>query len=169
MELVEVIVYGTVWAALACYPAAGLGSAAASPGVQRGARLIWSLGCFLFWVHVLSAFGAFYRWSHSVALAETAKQTLAATGVSSGSGLYLNYLFALFWAADVAWWWWRPESYRARPLGLFLLLHAFFLFMIVNGAVIFVPGPRRWLGLILTMAGVASVGWAVARQRKRGL
>lgn len=164
MEPAAAIVDLSVWLALACYPAAALGRAFERPALSRWARLVWSVGCVFFWLHVVSAFGVFYHWSHAIAVAETAKQTLAATGFDSGSGLYLNYLFALLWTADAAWWWWRPEHYRDRRLGVFLLMHGFFLFMIVNGAVIFVAGPRRWLGVLVTAAGAAAVGWAVSRQ-----
>ena len=108
MEPAAAIVYVSVWVALLCYPAAAIGRAAAQPVVRRWARLVWTAGCLAFWLHVVSAFGVFYQWSHAIAVAATATQTLAATGVDSGAGLYLNYLFALLWTIDMACWWWRP-------------------------------------------------------------
>lgn len=164
MSLAETVVYATVWMALFFYPAAGVGRGTDRPAAERWARWFWTLGCLAFWVHSVSAFGVFYGWSHSVAVAETARQTVEATGFDSGSGIYLNYLFAVLWLADVVWWWARPTSYRQRSLRAFLLLHSFFLFMILNGAVLFVDGPRRWLGALITAAGMAAVGWAVARE-----
>ena len=167
MESAESIVYLSAWVALACYPAAGVGRGTDQPSLQLWARIVWTAGCVVFGLHVVTAFGVFYDWSHSTALSETARQTRDSTGFDSGAGLYLNYLFALLWIADAAWWWRRPDRYRHRSLQAFLLLHGFFLFMIVNGAVIFVDGPRRWLGAAIFMEGVASVGWAVARNRGR--
>ncbi|MEM6795502.1 MAG: hypothetical protein AAF725_16105 [Acidobacteriota bacterium] len=163
----EGVVIFTVWAALVCYPAGPLGRAVEGPRAQRWTLRVWTAGCLLFWVHVVSAFDVFYGWSHAYALAETARQTRELTGFDSSSGLYLNYLFALAWTIDA----WRARRVGERRLGPgdslggFLALHGFFLFMIVNGAVVFVPGPRRWLGLVITLAGAAAVGWAVRRAR----
>ncbi len=166
MEWLGPIVYLSVWVALCCYPAAGIGRAARDPRLRHWALCIWCAGCVMFGIHVFSAFGGFYQWRHAVAVAETAKQTRAATGIDSGAGLYLNYLFALLWSGD-AWSWWRsPDRYRTRPLGTFLLLHAFFLFMIVQGAVIFVSGPRRWLGVLVSTAGIGAIAWVVCRESR---
>ncbi|MEM8961717.1 MAG: hypothetical protein AAGD38_09575 [Acidobacteriota bacterium] len=163
--MTEVIVYLTVWLALVCFPAAAVGRATEDRQLGRWARRVWSFGCLLFGLHVVSAFGVFYQWSHAFALAETARQTFEATGFESGSGLYLNYLFALLWLIETVWWWWRPVSYRRRSLGIFLAVQGFFLFMIVNGAVIFVDGPRRWLGVVVTTMAVIALGVALRRER----
>ena len=55
-------------------------------------------------MHVAAAFHYYYEWSHAVGLAETARQTEELTGMASGSGLYLNYLFTLVWLADGIYW-----------------------------------------------------------------
>ncbi|MEM9596559.1 MAG: hypothetical protein AAGD06_19990 [Acidobacteriota bacterium] len=167
MTPLEAVVYLSVWGALLCYPAAAVGRGTRRPGVQRQARWVWTAGGVLFWIHVASAFAAFYGGSHAVALEVTAQRTLETTGVDSGVGLYLNYAFALLWGIEAAWWWRRPESYLRRPSAVFLCLHGFFLFMLVNGAVIFVPGPRRWLGALVTAAGAAAVVWGAVRGRLR--
>lgn len=165
-HLAEALVYGSVWVALAGYPAAGIGRGTEQPSVGHGARWIWTLGCLAFWLHSVSAFGVVYGWSHGVAVEATARQTLEATGFDSGFGIYLNYLFAFLWLVDAVWWWVWPRSYRGRSLRSFLLLHGFFLFMILNGAVLFVDGPRRWLGALIVGAGLASVIWATVRERQ---
>ena len=48
--------------------------------------------------------------------------------------------------SEAAWWWAAPVRYRARARGVRLTIRAVFLFMIVNGAVVFVDGPMRWVG-----------------------
>ena len=69
----------------------------------------------------------------------------------------MNYLFGLAWLAEV-WWWTRAEtSYLNRPGWVELAARAFFLFMIVNGAAVFVDEPQRWLGIAL--AGVLVYAW----------
>ena len=50
------------------------------------------------------------------------------------------------------WWQLRPARYEARPRSWRLAVRACFLFMIVNGAVIFVEGPRRLLGVGVLIA-----------------
>lgn len=144
----------TIWLALLGYMA---GPAAALLGRdrerwQRVARTLYSLGLAAFLVHVVAAFHFFYRWSHAVALAETARETAAVTGVASGTGLYLNYVFTLLWIADVLWWWKvgaRDFPRRAPWIGG--VLHGFFLFMAFNATVVFEQGSVRWAGLAGTV------------------
>ena len=136
---------------------------------ERGrswARILWTLGLAFFLVHVAAAFHVFYDWSHAVGFAETARQTRELTGFESGYGLYLNYLFTGVWLADATYWWLSGlERYAARPAWITFLVHGFFLFMIVNGAVVFVKGPARWLGSALLVALVGA--WWCGRRRER--
>ena len=135
-----------IWLALSLYAS----SQVARP--SRTGRWLSAAGCALFAVHVVLAFAVHYGWSHGTALRETAAQTEALTGVRTGSGLYVNYLFGLIWLAEL-WWWTRAEtSYRTRPAWVEITVRVFFLFMIVNGAVVFVGWPQRWLGLALVGA-----------------
>ena len=78
-------------------------------------------------------------------------------GFQSGSGLYLNYLFALAWLADVAWWWLSPITFANRPSRLTIALHSFFYFMVLNGAFVFALGFGR-----------VAIGVARARYRPQG-
>ena len=126
------------------------------------ARWFWTAGVLVFAVHVASSFAAFYEWSHRVALDETARQTAEVVGVKSGFGLWLNYAFGLIWGADVVFWWaWGHHGYEARPRWIGAILHGFLVFLVFNGAVVFVPGPMRWLGVAL-FVGLAAL-WGRAR------
>jgi hypothetical protein len=145
----EAVTRWTVRLALLLY-AATLTLRLSRPSAGRTARLLWTVGCVLFLAHVAAAFHYFHGWSHARAHAETARQTGEMFGVYSGAGLYLNYLFTLSWAADVAWWWWGGAGrYDRRPRGVGLALHAFLLFMAFNGAVVFVRGPARWVAVAI--------------------
>lgn len=149
----------TIWLALGLYAS----SQVARP--SRASRWLSVAGLTLFVAHVVLAFQVHYGWSHATALRETASQTEALTGVRTGSGLYVNYLFGLAWLAEV-WWWTRAEtSYLNRPGWVELAGRAFFLFMIVNGAVVFVDEPQRWLGIAL--AGVLVYAWRPGAAARR--
>jgi hypothetical protein len=149
----------TVRLALLLY-AATLALRRSRPAERRTARLLWTAGCLLFLAHVAAAFHFFHGWSHARAYAETARQTGQMFGVYSGAGLYLNYLFTLLWAADVAWWWRGIDAYDRRPRSIGFALHAFMLFMAFNGAVVFVRGPARWaaVGVLVLLVLLALRG-----------
>ena len=51
------------------------------------ARIVWTAGAVAFVIHSVSAFVLLYDGSHSRALAETARQTAAMTGVDSAPQL----------------------------------------------------------------------------------
>ena len=145
-----------IWVALLCY---GISSAMLLSGreCRRSlARRCWTMGLFAYLGHVAAAFHFYYQWSHQVGIEETAKQTRELTGFDSGSGLYLNYLFTVVWIADTVFWWAGGLSrYAMRSRWIHWLLHGFFLFMILNGAVVFAEGPARWLGVgILLVLGI---------------
>ena len=155
----------TIWLALGLYAAAQVErrrSASAISGL--GLRLL-TLSWGLYIGHVLLAFDVHYDWSHATAYAETAAQTEVLLGRRWGGGLYLNYLFSAVWGTEMCWWRWAPESYEGRAHRLELAIRVFFLFMIVNGAVVFVNGPQRWLGVAIV--GVLLVAWCPAALLQR--
>ncbi len=161
----ELITRLTVWFALGAY-AVGvvlLRLAKTNPSRLRDARLWWTLGCAFFIAHVVCAFTFFHGWSHAAAYRDTAQQTAAMTGIHWGGGLYFNYLFAAAWLVDVLWWWIAPDRFARRPKWLTIAWHAFFFFMVLNGAVVFAHGPMRWLGALLC-AGPLAV-WLLTRER----
>lgn len=150
----ELLTRGSVWLALIAY-AIGAGMMLRVRG-RAAARCVWTIGCALFLVHVVCAFGFYHGWSHAAALDATARQTGEMTGVRWGGGLFLNYVFALAWLGDVLWWWLAPESHARRSQRLAAVWHGFFFFMVFNGAVVFANGPVRWLGLVIC-GGVAGL------------
>ncbi len=147
----DIVVRTSVWLAVLCYPAGPAGRLYSSWLF----RLVWTVGCLAFLLHVLSSFHVHYGWSHAVALRETARQTAELTGRAVGAGLYANYLFATLWVLDAAWWWRDKASHHGRAAWIDVGLHAFLLFILFNGTVVFARGPVRWLGLTVTLAGAA--------------
>jgi hypothetical protein len=132
-------IFGAVAGAIVCW--------AASEVVRgRARRILWSVAALLMLVHSVSAFGTTYRWSHEVALAATARQTRELTGLDSGGGIYINYIFLLVWLGDAAWWWRSPASHAARAAWISRVVHGFVWFMFLNGAVIFADGWMRVIG-----------------------
>jgi hypothetical protein len=122
------------------------------PPRPRLGRGLWTAGCLLFVAHVAAAFHSFHHWSHDEAYRETARQTADLVGMSSGWGLYLNYLFTLVWIADTAWWWGRGvNAHHQRPRWISATLDAFMAFMAFNGAVVFGHGATRWVGAAVTL------------------
>ena len=146
MSAGELLTRVFVWIALAGYAISALLQLV--PSQRRMSRWLWVSGAIAFLLHVCCAFHFFHNWSHADAFEETARQTKALTGFESGSGLYLNYAFTLLWFFDAGWWLAVGDSnYFRRPHWIPIALHSFFLFMFVNGAVVFGKGPVRWYGI----------------------
>lgn len=152
---------GTIAIAMIAYAAAEWLRVRRSPA-WRTARALWTIGALSLVVHAAAAFHYRYAWSHTQAIQATAAETAAVTGLDSGAGLYVNYAFLALWIADAAWWWLAPASYAARRRALSLAVSATFLFMFLNGAVVFAHGAMRWLGtacvLIVCVAVVRRAG-----------
>ena len=135
-------------------------------GRGRAFRLCWAGGALLMPVHIAAAFGVRHGWSHAAAVADTARQTRALTGLDWGGGVWANYLFAALWLADAAWAALAPAAYDRRPRRLEYTVGASLGFIAFNGAVVFAAGPTRWVGLA-ACATVAAT-WLLARRRDRG-
>jgi hypothetical protein len=117
-------------------------------------RWWWTAGCAVFLVHVAAAFGFVHGWSHAGALAATARQTEAMTGVGSGAGLYLNYFFTLVWTADAAWWWVDRAAYERRARPIEWSVHGFMAFMVLNATVVFGTPATRLVGAGVVVSAV---------------
>jgi hypothetical protein len=165
MEIGDLLIRSSVRLAMICYAAVLVGCVLGrhAPAATPGSRWLWTLGCLLFWGHVLSAFTFHHHWSHAHAFADVAAQTKAALGVEFGYGIYVNHLFALVWTGDVLWSWLGAQSYAARPRSVVVGVHAFLLFIAVNGLIVFKSGMIRWasVSVLVGIAGLWAAMWAI--------
>lgn len=165
MHADEFLTRGAAWVALSLYSASEFArSLPRGKTMEIAARGLSTLGCATLLAHIICAFQFYHAWSHTAAYADTARQTAALVGWDWGGGLYVNYLFALVWLGEVAWSWCSPRDYNERPKWVTRLVRGFFLFMIVNGAVIFAQGPMRWLGVCLCWL-LAGCWWKNSRSK----
>jgi len=118
---------------------------------RKAYRIAWTAGCILYLAHVCGAFQFFHAWSHLAAYRQTARQTRELFGMEWGGGLYFNYLFSLFWVADVLWSWSNFDAYQNRPRWVGATIHSFLAFMFFNATIIFASGFTRWFGICATM------------------
>ncbi len=138
--MLPLLLESTIWAALWL---------AVLSAWVRWSRSCWIGGGVCLAAHVALAFHGVHGWSHEAAVEATAQQVEAVTGIRSGFGIWVNYLFLMAWAG-VAWRWDRLGS-RGRRIWWGILL-----FMGVNGGVVFVEGVGRWIGVVWTMAAGVS-------------
>jgi hypothetical protein len=147
-----VIVRVTMWLALLAWLASEW--LALRPERFRLRQKLFAVSAILFVLHVLSAYQFAYAWNQNAALADVVRQTSAVTGVNWSGGLYVNYAFAVLWLGEAFWMGLHPEHFLRRPPWQTWLVRGVFWFMIVNGAVIFVLNPLRWLGLAICLGAV---------------
>jgi hypothetical protein len=151
------------WAALTCY-AWSLVRLAWDRTLLPGPRRIWTMGCLFYVAHMILAFEVAYRWSHEAAIADIGSQSEAISGVRAPWGLFVNYAYGAVWMADLAWWWRVGDrAYRERSRVSHWILHGLFLFMLFNGAFVFVERWTRWFGLFLFVVS----SWAACNVRVR--
>ena len=108
-----------------------------------GARLIWSLACAAYLIHVATAFEYAHHWSHAAAF----QHVKDSSGV--GEGIFVSYFFTALWTFDACWRWLSRCSYEARPCWLGWAIHGFMVFIIVNGTVIYEDGVIRWVSAVV--------------------
>jgi hypothetical protein len=129
---------------------------------EAAARILWTAGVLLLGAHTLAAFHFIHGWSHQAAADETARQTAELIGLRWSGGVFVNYAFLAVWAADAGWWWVASASYRNRSRSIDTLVFFFFVFMFVNGAIVFAHGAMRLLGV----AAVTIVLWSWYRSKR---
>ena len=151
----------TIWTALALYVAGEYGRTRAP--AAPWSRPVWLLGGLVYLGHVTAALRIHHDWSHAAAYAHTAARTEALVGLDWGGGIWVNCAFTAIWAAEGLWWQLASTHYGRRSPHFTTAVRAAFLFMIVNGAVVFVAGPRRLLG-IGVLAALVRIWWG-ARAR----
>jgi hypothetical protein len=155
MGVEDLVLRGPAWISLLAWMTGEVRRTWSDAGSVRG-RWAWTLGAVAMLAHTAVAFHVRHDWSHGAAQADTARQTREMTGLDWGGGLFVNYAFLLVWAGDVVWWWLSPTAFRHRPRSIDLAVRGFLLFMFVNGAIVFVPGPMRILGVLALSVVVAA-------------
>jgi hypothetical protein len=123
----------------------------------RAARGCWIAAYLLYVCHVALAFHYYHHWSHAHAVAHTE----AVSGW--GEGIFVSHAFTLLWGLDVLTWLFWPVRYAQRSPWIDRCLHAFMLFIIFNGAVVFATGAVRWLSLGM-FVGLAVWWWMTRRK-----
>ena len=162
----------TIWAALFLYVAGEYGRTRRPPAAW--ARPVWLLGALVYLAHVAAAFALHHDWSHAEAYAYTAARTDALMGLDWGGGLWVNYAFTAIWVGEGLWWQLRPAHYAGALCRIWTTGQSApsFLFMIANGAVIFVERsaaparrcrPRR-AGLDLAAPHLGGGGGGLTRR-----
>ena len=153
------LLYWMVWLSLVAFAA---GELAKSRGYV-GAWSISATGAILLAAHIVVAMAVRHGWSHALAVEATARQTSDVFGLNWGGGVYVNYVFAVVWIAELFVWRQWPEGYALQPLWIKWSLRAFYAVIIVSAAVIFATGWRRWMGAAI-LAGLA-ISWIARFQR----
>jgi hypothetical protein len=131
----------------------------ARSGRGRLARRCWTLAWAAFVTHLGMAFHHYHHWSH----ADAVRHTRDVSGF--GEGVYVSYLFALAWTADVAAWWVCPVWYARRSPWIGRALYGFMLFVVFNATVVFETGFIRWAGVAL-FAWLAAAALSTFRARR---
>ena len=128
---------------------------------------MWTAGCVVLAIHVLTAMHYEHGWSHTEALRHTAKQTLEVAGIDWGGGLYFNYGLLLLWTADVCFLWFgceRPIRLRKPVRRLNEWACAF---IVLNATVVF--GPSWWIVVAAAFGLFSFVLWRRGNPSVRNL
>jgi hypothetical protein len=134
---------------------------------RQAAGVIWSVGCALVWIHLITAIRHFHGGSFSQAAAETSRRTAEAIGWSPGGEIYVNLAFAAVWTFDACWRWAAPDSWRGRSQFLSAAITSFLLFIAFNATVVFEEGAVRWAGIAASIwLGTMFVRSMTARRRE---
>lgn len=147
----ELALRATAWLSLAAWAASEWAHRSGGPPGRRS-RALFTLAGLALALHTALALHLRHAWSQGDALREIARQTEEVTGLAFRGGLFVNYAFLAFWALEVLWWWRSPAGYLGRASLLAWASRAGFLFMFVNGAIVFGRGPVRAFGVLVVLA-----------------
>jgi hypothetical protein len=103
----------------------------------RVARFTWILAVFAYLVHVAVAFHFAHRWQHAKAF----EHVQVTSGY--GPGIYVSYVFTVFWAADAFWVWMNPQKYLVRKKWLQISIHLLIAFIMLQATVVYGHGVGR--------------------------
>ena len=135
----------------------------ARPDRVEPARQLWTASLALALLHAALGFEVAYGWSHTAAAADAARRTAAVTGLDWGGGMAVNYVFLTLWLGDAIWWWADAAGYARRPIALERARLALFLFMFVNGTIVFAGNLARAIAVPAT--GAVCAAWVLGPRR----
>lgn len=159
----EWLTRGSAWLGFAAwFLALALRPGGSHPARETLAARIWLAGSLVMTLHIALAFHFFHHWSHAAAVADTARQTEAVTGLNWGGGVWLNYLFAGVWLGDAVWRFAPGQTFERRPRWLTWAIHGLLGFIWFNATVVFGSWPMRIAGAGVFLA-LAVQYWPVRR------
>lgn len=170
MDTGELITRWTIRVALLLY---FLGTAARSfPHARMNAKpmntakALWSLGAVCYLAHVAAAFHVYHHWSHAEAFEHIATETERMIHTRFGHGIYFNHAFGIVWIVDTIRWLRETPGSSSRRW-MTATTHAFLLFIVFNGLVVFKDGGLRWFGIGGTVFVLAAwtLGWRLRQRR----
>ena len=161
-ELGRNMILWTVRISVACYAVAVWRYVFHRPDDSRGIGaadkpyiLAWAASWCFCVIHVICAYHFEHRWNQAAALQHTADMTYRVVGINWPGGLYVNYVFLIYWGYDV--------FCRANRGGRSsFAMHVIAAFMMINATVVF--GPRWWF--VPTVAFVFAMLVSVFRHRQ---
>ena len=156
----------TAWLSLAAWVASEWLRLPGTAVRNEQGRMSFTLGALVLLLHTGLGLHLRHAWSQADAMREIARQSAEVTGIAFGGGLFVNYAFVAFWLAEAFWWWRAPRGYLARSTQARWSSRAVYLFMFVNGAIVFGHGPVRIFGALAIV--VVCVCWYRAERAWKG-
>ena len=122
----------------------------------------WRMAAVLNLVHVVLAMWHFHQGRHAAAALHVANETQRVFGVASSAGIYVNYMFTLWWLADA--FLLQPNrisnpQYARRYRRAAQVLVAF---MVFNATVVF--GQWWWTPVALCAGVLLGAAWSSGRR-----
>jgi hypothetical protein len=163
MQAGDWLTRGSAWVAFAAwFLALAMRPGHSHPEREFLAARIWLAGSLVMLLHTVLAFHFFHHWSHAAAVADTARQTEAVTGLNWGGGVWLNYLFAGVWLGDAVWRFASGAACKRQPRWLTWAIHGLLGFIWFNATVVFGSWPMRIAGAVVFLV-LAVQYWRVRR------
>lgn len=157
MTAVDLLLRATAWLSLVAWVASEWLRLPGPALRNEQARQAFTLGAIALLLHTGLALHWRHAWSQADAMHEIARQSAEVTGIAFGGGLFVNYAFLAFWLAEASWWWLAPSAFRARSARARWASRTVYLFMFVNGTIVFGQGPVRVFGALAIL--VVCVCW----------
>lgn len=151
-----VALYGiAVWRRLSA------GTSNSADSTDRLQMWTWAGSWILCVIHVLCAFHFEHRWSHTAAIRHTAEMTERVVGIHWGGGLYINYIFLIWWGWSVL------QAFRVGRSHPSMVLEFTAAFMMFNATAVF--GPQWWWIPVCVFGAILGIQVALFRKESPDL